>query len=169
LIVRTVELLGDDALERAVRAAWQQLDQAGLTSLSRHQHPTNRPHLTLATPEAIPPGAGAAIAAALRVLPVPVRLGGLHFFRGRAGVLAWAVDGGDALRDLQAQVWAALDGADRNPQHEPGAWTPHISLARRLRPDQEALARRLIGAAAAGAALTAARSYDTVSRSVVPL
>lgn len=167
--MRTVELLGDDALDRAVRSAWQRLDQAGLTSLSRHQHPTNRPHLTLASPEAIPPGADAAIAAALRALPVPVRLAGLHFFRGRAGVLAWAVDGGDALRDLQAQVWAALDGADRNPQHEPAAWIPHISLARRLRPEQEALAGHLIGAAAAGGELTAARSYDTVSRTVVLL
>jgi PAS domain S-box-containing protein len=39
LIARTVELLGDDALERAVRAAWQRLDQAGLTSLSRRLRP----------------------------------------------------------------------------------------------------------------------------------
>jgi 2'-5' RNA ligase len=167
--VRTVELLGDDKLDRAVRAAWQRLDQAGLASLARHQHPTNRPHLTLASPEEIPPGADAAIAAALRALPVPVRLGGLHFFRGRAGVLAWAVDGGDALRALQARVWSALDGADRNPQHEPGAWTPHISLARRLRPDQEALAEYLVGDTAADGEMTTARSYDTVSRTVVPL
>src|ERR1700760_2797543 len=110
------------------------------------------------------PGGGAG-----RALPVPVRLDRLLFFGGRTGVLAWAVDGGEALRALQAQVWAALDGADRNPQHEPGAWTPHISLARRLRPDQEALAEHLVGETAAGGALTTARSYDTVSRTVVPL
>jgi hypothetical protein len=52
----------------------------------------------------------AAIAGALRTLPVAVRLDRLRFFGGRAGVLAWAVDGGGALRELQAQVWSALDG-----------------------------------------------------------
>jgi 2'-5' RNA ligase len=167
--MRTVELLGDDELDQAVRAAWRRLDKAGLASLARHQHPTNRPHLTLAAAEEIPPGAGAVIADALRALPVSVRLDGLHFFRGRAGVIAWAVTGGDALRSLQAQVWSALDGADRNPQHEPRAWTPHISLARRLRPGQEQLAAAVIGATAAGGQLSTARSYDTVSRTAMSL
>ena len=167
--MRTVELLGDDELDRVVREAWRQLDRAGLVSLARHQHPTNRPHLTLASAAELPPGADAVIAAALRALPVPVRLGGLHFFRGRTGVLAWAVDGGHPLRRLQAQIWSALDGADRNPQHEPGAWVPHISLARRLRPDQEPLAERVIGETAAVGQLTRARSYDSVSRTVDPL
>jgi len=164
-----VELLGDDALDRAVRAAWRRLDQAGLPSLAQHRHPTNRPHLTLATADEFPPGAAAAIREALSALPIPVRLDGLRYFSGRPGVLAWTADGGEALRGLQAQIWSALDGADRNPQHEPGAWTPHISLARRLRPDQEALAEHLVGETAAGGALTTARSYDTVSRTVVPL
>lgn len=167
--MRTVELLGDDGLNRAVREAWRRLDQAGLASLARHQHPTNRPHLTLASADELPPGASAVIADALRALPVPVRLDGLHFFRGRAGVLAWAVDGGEALRRLQAQIWSALGGADRNPQHEPGAWTPHISLARRLRPDQELLAAALIGETAAVGELSRARSYDSISRTVISL
>jgi 2'-5' RNA ligase len=167
--VRTVELLGNEELDQAVRAAWWRLDQAGLGSLARHQHPTNRPHLTLASAEELPSSAAVVIAGALRVLPVRVRLSGLHFFRGRTGMLAWAVDGGDALRSLQAQVWLALDGADRNPQHEPNAWTPHISLARRLRPDQESRAARLIGESAADGELVMARSYDTISRTVVLL
>ena len=86
--MRTVELLGDDALDGAVRAAWQRLDQAGLASLARHRHPTNRPHLTLASAPEIPPGAAAGITGALQVLPLEVRLSGLRFFPGRAGVLA---------------------------------------------------------------------------------
>lgn len=167
--MRTVELLGDAGLDRAVREAWRRLGQAGLPSLARHRHPTNRPHLTLASADQLPPGAAAAIADALGVLPVAVRLDGLHFFGGRAGVLAWAVDGGDALRELHAQVWAALDGAGRHPQHEPGAWTPHVSLARRLPPDQALLAARVVGDAAAAGALSEARSYDSVTRTVVPL
>ena len=167
--MRTVELLGDDGLDRAVRAAWRRLDQVGLPSLARHQHPTNRPHLTLASAGQLPPGAAAALADALRALPVQVRLDRLLFFGGRAGVLAWAVDGGGALRELQAQVWSALDGADRNPQHEPGTWTPHISLARRLQPDQATLAAVAVGGVVPTGTLTAARSYDTATRTVVPL
>jgi hypothetical protein len=167
--MRTVELLGDGGLDRVVRSAWQRLDQAGLASLARHRHPTNRPHVTLASADQFPPGAVAVIAGALRVLPISVRLDGLHFFGGRAGMLAWAVDGGTALRDLQATVWAALDGAGRNPQHEPDAWTPHISLARRLPPGQAALAARAVGEAVAGGTLSGARSYDSVTRTVMPL
>ena len=167
--MRTVELLGDDVLDQAVRAAWRRLDEAGLVSLARHQHPTNRPHLTLATAVEITPGAAVVIARALRTLPVQVQVSGLRFFGGRAGVLAWAADGGDILRRLQWQIWSALDGADRNPLHEPGTWAPHISLARRLRPDQESLAARVIGASAAGGQLIKARSYDTASRTATPL
>jgi len=164
-----VELLGDDGLDRSVRAAWRRLDQAGLPSLAQHRHPTNRPHLTLASADEFPPGATAAIAGALRVLPIPVRLGGLRYFGGRAGVLAWAADGGDALRDLQAQVWSALDGPGRNPQHDPRVWTPHVSLARRIRPGQEELAARVIGPDGADGEFNRARSYDSISRTVIPL
>jgi 2'-5' RNA ligase len=167
--MRTVELLGDDELDRAVRAAWRRLDQTGLSSLARHQHPTSRPHLTLASAGQLPPGAAAALADALRALPIQVRLDGLHFFGGRAGVLAWVVDGGSTLRDLQAKVWSALDGADRNPQHEPGTWTPHISLARRLRPEQAPLAAVALGGIVAGGTLNRARSYDSVTRTVTSL
>jgi 2'-5' RNA ligase len=167
--MRTVELLGDDGLDRAVRSAWRRLDQAGFSSLARHRHPTNRPHVTLASAEQFPPGVVAVMAGALRVLPIGVQLDGLRFFGGPAGMLAWAVDGGAVLRDLQAQVWAALDGAGRNPQHEPGAWTPHISLARRLPPGQTALAAQAVGETGVGGTLSGARSYDTVTRTVTPL
>jgi 2'-5' RNA ligase len=164
-----VELLGDDELDKAVRMAWRRLDQAGFSSLARHRHPTNRPHVTLASADQFPSAAAAAIAGALCVLPVPVRLDGLRFFGGRAGVLAWAVDGGGALRELQVRVWSALDGAGRTPQHDPDRWTPHISLARRLRPAQAALAAQAVGEAMADGELTGARSYDSLTRTVVPL
>jgi len=164
--VRTVELLGDDGLDRAVRAAWRRLDEAGLPSLARHGHPTNRPHLTLASAEEFPPGAAAAIADALGALPIGVRLGGLRFFGGRAGVLAWEVRGGDALRELQAQIWTALGSLDPNPLHEPGAWIPHVSLARRLRPDQVTLATQVVGEEAVAGTFSGARSYDSTTRTV---
>jgi 2'-5' RNA ligase len=165
--VRTVELLPGDELDRAVRAAWMRLDAAGFVSLAQHRHPTNRPHLTLASAEVLPPPA--AIADALRLLPIEVRLEGLHLFGGRSGVLAWAVDGGHVLRDLQARVWSALDGGDGNPQHEPDAWTPHLTLARRVRPNQLALAAQAVGADVVAGTFSAARSYDSLTRTVIPL
>lgn len=166
--MRTVELLADGGLDRAVRAVWRRLDEAGLSSLAQHGHPTNRPHLTLASADQLPPSAVRAIAAAVRVLPVEVRLNGLHHFGGRAGVLAWAVDGGAILREIQSAVWSALDGAVRNPQHEPGAWTPHISLARRVLPAQAELAAQIVGEATVSGTLCGARSYNSVTRTVTP-
>jgi 2'-5' RNA ligase len=167
--MRTVELLGDEELDQAVWAAWRRLDRAGFSSLAQHRHATNRPHLTLASAEQFPPAAATAIAGALPVLPVSVRLGGLHFFGGRAGVLAWAVDDDGALRELQAQVWSALDGAGRQPQYEPGRWTPHMSLARRVPTGHAVLAAHAVGEVAVGGALAGARSYDSATRTVIPL
>jgi 2'-5' RNA ligase superfamily len=134
--VRTVELLGDEGLDRdgtdGVAAG-----SGRVSSLARHRHPTNRPHLTLASAEQFPPAAAVAIAGALRVLPIQVRLDGLHFFGAPAGVLAWAVDDGGALRELQAQVWSALDGAsairsmNRACGRRTSAWRGGCWLARR--------------------------------------
>ncbi|WP_243422237.1 hypothetical protein [Micromonospora globispora] len=76
--MRTVELLCSPELEEAVRAAWERLAAAGLPSLARNTHPTNRPHLTLAAVDEFPPGAEERLAdlcdAALPVLVRPDRV-----------------------------------------------------------------------------------------------
>lgn len=163
-LVRTVELVCDDALDGAVRAVWRQLAAAGLPSLQTHPHPTNRPHLTVATAGELPP-----LAAALARLPIAVRLQGLVFFDGRAGMVAWRVLPDEALLRLHTDVWHALDGLERNPQHAPGAWVPHVSLARRVAPEQRAAVSDLVGGAVAEGRLVAARSYDTATRTVTAL
>ncbi len=163
--VRTVELVCDAALDAAVRDAWRRLDAAGLPSLATHTHPTNRPHLTLATADAFPFGAEDRIRAALAALPVAVRTDGVVFFEGRQAMAAWRLVADDALLRLHEAVWQALDGADRNPLHEPGRWTPHLSLARRVAPGQRDHVARVAGALAGGT-LTAGRSYDSASRTV---
>lgn len=167
--MHTVELTFDPDTDAAVRAGWQRLAAAGLPSQARHSHASNRPHVTLATVDALP--GAPALVAALAVLPLPVRLGPLLCFGGRTRVLAWAVVPDAALLDLHAAIWRALTGAGRpDPPHAPGRWTPHVTLARRL--DAPALAAAvavLDGPADVTGALTAARSYDTVSREVTPL
>ncbi|MFE2403943.1 2'-5' RNA ligase family protein [Streptomyces rubiginosohelvolus] len=133
--MHSIELLPDAATDRAVRGVWRSLADEGLPSQSAHRHPTNRPHLTLATAETIPPEARTALAEALAALPLPLHLTGLLRFSGRVNVLAWAVRPDAALLELHETVWRILreshGGGDRsNPLLSPARWVPHITLGR---------------------------------------
>jgi len=145
--VRTVELLLDDDLEAAVRAAWARLAPLGVGRLAGHPHPTNRPHVTLAAGPVLP---GLALP-----LPLPVTLDGTLLL-GR--VLAWRVVPTPELLALHEQVWRRMD--DPNPLHAPGAWVPHVSLARRTPAGFAFAAGRRTGT------FVAARSYDSGTRTV---
>ena len=164
--MRTVELTLDTALEREVRAVWQQLQAAGLPSLATHAHPTNRPHVTLAAAADLTTGVSTALAA----LPLPAHLNGLMVFEGRSGVLVWRVVADESLRALQARVWSALDGQERNPLHAPERWVPHVSLALRIRPDDRARASAVLAhLRAARGQFVGARSYHHETRDVLHL
>ncbi|GGQ09998.1 2'-5' RNA ligase family protein [Streptomyces roseolilacinus] len=132
--MHSVELLPDEATERAVRDVWSRLMRAGLPSQATHRHPTNRPHLTLATSDTLTPGVRARLDEALAVLPIPLVLRGTVRFTGRTRVLAWAVRRDDALLRLHEAVWRALGdtptGGGLNPLHDPARWSPHITLGR---------------------------------------
>ncbi|WP_328347417.1 2'-5' RNA ligase family protein [Micromonospora sp. NBC_00421] len=168
--MRTVELLCCPTLEETVRAAWGRLAGAGLPSLARHGHPTNRPHLTLAAVEAFPPGAVDRLAGLLdAALPLPVRLERVTVLDGSTP-LVWLVRPTAALTALHEAVWAALDGADgHRPWHAPGRWVPHLSLALRFRDHDRRLARALTDGDRPEGRFVAARSYDGDTRTVHPL
>lgn len=168
--MRTVELVCSPALDTAVRKAWHRLAAAGLPSLARNTHPSNRPHLTLASVTEFPPGASARLAALMNAaLPLPVRLGEIAVLDGSAP-LVWLVHADPDLVALHAEVWTVLADADgRNPWHEPGRWTPHLSLALRFRDADQALARAVVGPGHPTGSLVAARSYDSADRSTVAL
>ncbi|MDG9703243.1 2'-5' RNA ligase family protein [Streptomyces sp. DH37] len=174
--MRTVELLPDDAADRAVRRAWRRLAAAGMPSQEAHTHPTNRPHLTLATADALPEAARDEVAEALDALPVGLCLEGLLRFPGRTRVLAWAVRPDPELLRLHGAVWRALASSPgagaMNPLHAPGRWIPHITLGRSRRPawdlpDQELLPAGLRGPVRGR--LTGARSYDSATRTIEDL
>ncbi|MBY8874316.1 2'-5' RNA ligase family protein [Micromonospora sp. PLK6-60] len=168
--MRTVELLCSPGLEEAVRAAWARLAAAGLPSLARNAHPTNRPHLTLAAVDAFPPGAEERIAdLCAAVLPLPARLDRIEVLDGSAP-LAWLVRPGPELVALHAAVWDVLGGPERgNPWHRPGRWVPHLSLALRFRDADRRRARAVAGVDRPRGEFVAARSYDGESRTVRPL
>jgi 2'-5' RNA ligase len=149
-MTQSVELLLDDELDAAVRAQWATLAAAGLPSQAQHTGETNRPHITLTVAGAVPPYVEIALKSALTGrLPLAVRLGGVLCFAGRDGrqVLARTVVPTAELLELQAicaELFDGLPGSDRHLQ--PGAWSPHVTLARRLTPDQVGSALAVLGA-----------------------
>ncbi|WP_091280475.1 2'-5' RNA ligase family protein [Micromonospora haikouensis] len=165
--MRTVELVCCPRLEAAVRAGWDRLAAAGLPSLARNTHPTNRPHLTLAAVDEFPPGARRRLAALVgRALPLPVRLDRIAVLDGSAP-LVWLLRPEPALTALHAAVWDALAGADgQRPWHAPGRWVPHLSLALRFRAADRRLARAVVGVDRPAGEFVAARSYDGATRTV---
>ncbi|MFF7384809.1 2'-5' RNA ligase family protein [Streptomyces griseoluteus] len=165
--MRTVELLPDEVTEARVRRVWGRLAELGMPSMAGHAHATNRPHLTLTTASELPWDMRPALTQALSALPLPLRLAGTLRFEGRTSVLAWRVVADAGVAALQRRVWELLPGAG-NPLFAPTSWAPHLSLGRtRSGPDSwpAALLPAELSAPWEGR-FTAARSYDTGSRTV---
>lgn len=164
--ITSIELLLDADAEAAVRAEWDALAAAGLSSMASHASPSNRPHVTLLArrggiphPLALPAGA----------LPLPLTLGApLLFGDGDRRVLVRSVVPSAALLALQATVRDAAGGGDDVEHMAAGSWTPHVTLARRMRLADLERALPLIGGALAceGVAL---RRWDAGTRTVTSL
>ncbi|MFF7293706.1 2'-5' RNA ligase family protein [Microbacterium sp. NPDC008134] len=127
----TIEMLLDRAAETAVRAEWEALAALGLSSLGRHTSPSNRPHLTLLARVDLP----RFDADVLDGIPsFPITLGApLLFGTGDRRVLARSIVPTAELLDLHALIHAAAGPSEDAPHTAPGEWTPHVTLARRLR------------------------------------
>ncbi|MEV4659503.1 2'-5' RNA ligase family protein [Micromonospora sp. NPDC049301] len=168
--MRTVELVCSPGLDGAVRSAWDRLAAAGLPSLARNTHPTNRPHLTLAAVDEFPPGAEHRLCELFAaMLPVPVTLDRIAVLDGSAP-LVWLLRPTPALTELHLATWDVLRAADgQRPWHAPGAWVPHLSLALRFRDADLRLARAVAGGQRPTGAFVRARSYDGTDRTVTAL
>lgn len=172
--VHSVELLPDEKTAQAVGDVWRHLLEAGLPSQAAHRHPTNRPHLTLATADHCPADVRVRLRQALAVLPVPLHLGGTVRFTGKVNVLAWAVLPDPELLRLHETVWRTLRDAPAcgrlNPLHAPERWKPHITLGRARNaawsgPDAELLPGAFGGAeCVVTGRWVRARTYDSVAR-----
>lgn len=181
---QSIELLLDADAEARVREDWRRLQAAGLSSLGAHTAPSNAPHVTLAAG----PRVGSPPADLWRPLPLPVRFGGLLLFgEGERRVLARAIVPGGELLALHARLHEGLGEVD--PLTVPGAWTPHVTLARRLRVAQLPAALAVLGDAEPAAVdddrsearlpsartffgqarLVAARLWDPTTRTITAL
>lgn len=164
--VVSVELTLDAHTEAVVRGAWRRLADAGLSSLAAHDAPSNRPHITLLVRTSLDErDFGAAVAQ----LPIAVRWTTcLTFDHGDRVVLAYRVDPDAALERLHREVHDAAGEGDDLPHTAPGAWTPHVTLARRLKRDRLDEALSLVEEHHVGSAV-ALRRWDAASATVTAL
>lgn len=164
--VVSIELLLDDETEALVRADWERLAQAGHSSLAAHRAPSNRPHITLLVRAALEP---ISFAEAAALLPFSVALGApILFPHDDRAVLARSVVLDNALLSMRRAVYEAAPPGEDAPHTEPDAWTPHVTLARRLRLASLDDALGLLGPELVGTAV-ALRRWDSSTRTVTPL
>ena len=162
----SIELLLDAVTEARVRADWERLASAGLSSLAAHRTDSNRPHVTLLVRPAL---AAATFADAAARLPIAIGLGVPIVFRhGDRGVLVRPVAPSDELLELHRVIHAAAPPGMDASHTAPGDWTPHVTLARRLRLASLPDALRLLGPEHAGTGV-ALRRWDSASAVVTPL
>ncbi|MEV5649990.1 2'-5' RNA ligase family protein [Nocardia sp. NPDC052254] len=135
-MVQSVELLLDDAAEAEIRRQWHLLAEAGIPSPT----PEHRPHITVAVAREIWPRLDRALSER-PFRPLPVRLGGLLIFGAHHPILVRLVVPTEELLTLHRRIAAIVEPCPGVPSNvRPGAWTPHVTLARRLKPDRVAAA-----------------------------
>ncbi|MCU1566849.1 MAG: 2-5 ligase family protein [Pseudarthrobacter sp.] len=164
--MRSVELTFDETLDALIRHDWARLAEAGLPSLASHTAPSNRPHITLAAGNSLSldPGAQDLWGG----LPIETRFSGVVVFPSPPGkfVLARLVVLSKALLELHAGLHRRCAGAYANTV--PDAWTPHVTLARRIPGHLLGAAVESVDARAEGQCIDA-RLWDSTTRTVTRL
>lgn len=164
--VVSIEVTLDATLEKAVRAEWEALASAGLSSMAAHTAPSNRPHITVLAR----PTLGTFDATGLSSpFPMPLTLGApILFGSGDRRVLARSVVLDARLLALHTAVHERAGVGPDLPHTTAGDWTPHVTLARRVRLDDVPAALRLLGGDLSGHG-TELRRWDSADRRITPL
>jgi 2'-5' RNA ligase len=164
--MRSIELTFDESLDRLIRNDWARLADAGLPSLASHTAPSNRPHITLAAGNALT--VDSLLQDLHARLPIDVRFSGVVVFPSPQGkfVLARLVVMSRALLELHAGVHRRCTGTFVNTR--PDAWTPHVTLARRIPGHLLGAAMESVDARAEGHCIEA-RLWDSSTRTVTAL
>lgn len=138
-MAHALELFFADDADRAVRALWQRLEDAGVPSLATRTHRQHRPHVTLAVAGTIPAAARKSLRAELRLLSIPdLWLYTLSTFPGEDPVLLMGAVVDTELLAVHSAVHDILAGKVTNPSayYFPGAWVPHCTLAQGITSEQ---------------------------------
>lgn len=129
--VSSIELLFAPGAEAAIRAEWDALAAAGMSSLAAHTSASNRPHLTLVARVGLPT-LGAEVFDGIPRFPLTLGAP-LLFGSGDRRVLARSIVPTGELLALRSLVHDAVGPGADAPHTTPGEWMPHVALARRLR------------------------------------
>ncbi len=171
-MVHSVEMLFDAETEAAVERLWHDMLALGIRSQAAHKSPSNRPHITVTVAEQMADTVDAALRPALARLPLDCRIGAPMVFGVRSITLVRLVVPGAELLDLQADVHRiCLAHMPDGPlaHTEPGQWTPHVTLARRMPPDQLPQALALPVGAEIRGRITGLRHWDGNTKVVHPI
>ncbi len=167
-MVHSVELLFDDETDAAMRRIWDDLSDAGVRSLASSTSPNNRPHVTLSVAEHMADAVDVALRPLLGMLPLRCTIGApMLFGAGPFTLVRLLIPSAELLR-LQAEVHAVClphMTPGPLPHADPGGWTPHVTMARRVRPDKlaDALSLRRMSRDRKGTAV-AIRHWDGDNR-----
>lgn len=172
-MVHSVELLFDADTEATVRRLWDDLTDAGIRSLASSTSPSNRPHVTLSVADHMDDAVNDALRPLLRRLPFACTIGAPMLFGSGPFTLVRLVIPSTDLLGLQAEVNdVCLPYMSPNPlpHAEPGHWTAHVTLARRVPPGKlaDALSLRRMLRDRRGRAV-ALRHWDGDSRVEYPI
>lgn len=164
--MHSIELTFEESADFLIRTDWARLAEAGLPSLAAHTSLSNRPHITLAAGNTLEIGPGAEDLWAR--LPVDVRFSGLVLFPAAPGryVLARLVVLSDGLLELHRSLHQQCTGAFAHTR--PEAWTPHVTLARRIPGPLLATAMDILDVRAEGRCIDA-RLWDSTTRTITSL
>ena len=123
----------DSPAERTVRALWQRLEEAGISTLMSHTHGRHIPHLTLASLRSWDlESVRHELSERPLELPLDVHFDALGIFRRSRCWLAPAASPALLLGQHTVVDAARRSGADLHRHYEPGQWVPHLTLAPRL-------------------------------------
>lgn len=131
--VVTLELLLDATSEASIRDDWERLRAGGHSSLAASTAAANRPHITAVVRTDLPVPDLTPI---VSILPLEIRLLApivfSHSDEARRGVLVRPIRLTPELYALHRRLHAICGPGGDLPHTAPGAWTPHVTLARRL-------------------------------------
>jgi len=165
--VVSLELTFDDEADALVRAEWDALHRADLPSQAQHTGASNRPHLTVLVRSSLGAIDGHGLE---RAFPLSLTLGApLLFGTRRTRVLARSVVPSRALLELHAAVHVKAGDHDEVDHTAPGAWMPHVTLARRVPLERVAEALDIVSAVGGGeltVQATSLRRWDAAERTV---
>ena len=146
-MVHSIELLLDPDSDAAVRRVWTKLADAELPSQAANKSPSNRPHISLVVAERIDADVDILLRPIAQRLPIRCVVGAPLLFGGPRFTVARLVVPSAELLSLHADAHdACLPHLLPGPMAHttPGAWTPHVTLCRRMDPAQLAKALTVV-------------------------